>query len=83
MKIIKINGSQIILEDRHGKQHRRNSSHVKKYLKKHPTLSADDEDSTSTNPIPSSENQPETTNPPATDPTGNEVLFNKRAGVFY
>jgi hypothetical protein len=75
MKIIKINGSQIILEDRHGKQHRRNSSHVKKYLKKNPTPSADDEDSTWTNPIPPAENQPETTNPPATDPTDNECCI--------
>jgi hypothetical protein len=81
MKIIKINGSQIILEDRHGKQHRRNSSHVKKYLKKNPTPSADDEDSTSTNPIPPAENQPETTNPPATDPTGNEANIQNQTGT--
>jgi hypothetical protein len=36
MKIIKISGSQIILEDRHGKQQKRNSSLVKKYLMKKP-----------------------------------------------
>jgi hypothetical protein len=75
MKIIKINGSQIILE------HRRNSSHVKKYLKKNPTASADDEDSTSTNSIPSAENQPEITNPSATDPTGNEANIQSQTGT--
>ena len=75
------NGSQIILEDRHGKQHRRNSSHVKKYLKKNPTPSVDDEDSTSTNPIPPAENQPETTNPPATDATGNEANIQNQTGT--
>ncbi|CAB4042908.1 Hypothetical predicted protein [Paramuricea clavata] len=68
-------------QDRHGKQHWRNSSRVKKYLKKNPTPSADDEDFTSTNPIPSAGNQPETINTPATDPTGNEANIQNQTGT--
>ena len=63
MKIIKINGSQIILVDCHGKQHRRNSSHVKKYLKKNPATSTDEEDSITTDPITPHETQPATPTP--------------------
>ena len=80
MEITKINGSQIILVDHNGKQHRRNSSHVKKYLKENPTLSADDEDSTTTDPTPSTENQPPAANPPTADPTGNEANAQAQTG---
>lgn len=82
MEITKINGSQIILVDHNGKQYtyRRNSSHVKKYLKENPTLSADDEDSITTDPTPSTENQPPATNPPTAVPTGNEANAQAQTG---
>ena len=32
MKIVKIHGTQIIIEDGQGKQHRRNTSHVKLFV---------------------------------------------------
>ncbi|CAB4041779.1 Transposon Tf2-9 poly, partial [Paramuricea clavata] len=44
MTITKINGTQIVLTDLHGKQHRRNSSHVKKYWTTSEPNNVEDED---------------------------------------
>ena len=44
MTIIKINGAQIVLRDHHGKEHRRNSSHVKKYWTKKETQHLEEDD---------------------------------------
>lgn len=59
--IIKINGSQLEIQDRHGQTYKRNSAHAKKY---HESAEEEEIENPTTNKLPQPNPQPEEETPP-------------------